>query len=138
MLKSFTVSNWTVLSAIVTSSSSLSSAEPVSSNEVFIFSPSSGLTNFIKYVLANPTSTAINDVTANTTMIVIIIFPSLFGFSILAIDVVIVKNTSGTITTNNRFKNMSPKGCNIVAFSWNIIPTIAPTIIATKRIIVVL
>ena len=36
------------------------------------------------------------------------------------------------------FKNIFPKGCNIVAFSWNIIPTIAPTIIATKRTIVVL
>lgn len=56
----------------------------------------------------------------------------------MAIDVVIVKNISGTMITNNRFKNTSPKGCNIVAFSWNIIPTIAPTIIATKRTIVVL
>ena len=81
---------------------------------------------------------AVGSVTANTAMIVIIIFPSLCGFSILAMDVVIVKKISGTIVTNNRFKNISPKGCNIVAFSWNITPMNAPTIIATKRIIVVL
>ena len=118
------------------SSSSDCSSPTVSSSDVFIFSPSSVLTSFTKYVLAKPTNTAISEVTANTAIIVIIIFPSLFGFSIFAMDVVIVKKISGTMITNNRFKNMSPKGCNIVAFSWNIIPTIAPTIIATKRIIV--
>ena len=89
-------------------------------------------------MLANPSNTAISDVTTNTEIIVTIILPSLFGFSILAIDVVIVKKISGTMITNNRFRKMSPKGCNLVAFSWNIIPTNAPTIIATKRIIVVL
>lgn len=51
-------------------------------------------------------------------------------------EVVIVKKISGTTMTNKRFKNRSPKGLRIVAFSWNIIPTIAPTIIATSRIIV--
>ena len=38
--------------------------------------------------------------------------------------------------TNKRFKNKSPKGLRIVAFSWNMIPTIAPTMIATNKIIV--
>ena len=76
------------------------------------------------------------DVTTNTPIIVIIIFPILFGVFIFAIDVVIVKNTNGTMIHNNRFRKISPNGCKIVAFSWNIIPTIAPTIIATRRIIV--
>ena len=49
---------------------------------------------------------------------------------------VIFKKISGTMITNNRFKNKSPKGLNIVAFSLNTIPMIEPTIIATKRIIV--
>ena len=69
-------------------------------------------------------------------MIVIMIFPRRFGVFILEIEVVIVKKMSGIMTTSKRFKNKSPKGLKIVAFSWNIIPTIAPTIIATKRIIV--
>ena len=55
---------------------------------------------------------------------------------ILAIDVGIVKNINGTIITNNRFKKISPNGLRTVAFSWNTIPTIAPTIMATKSIIV--
>ena len=76
------------------------------------------------------------DVNKNTHIIVTMILPNRFGVFIFAIDVVIVKKMSGTMITNKRFKNKSPKGLSIVAFSWNIIPTIAPTIIATKRIIV--
>ena len=52
------------------------------------------------------------------------------------LNVVIVRKMSGTMITNKRFKNKSPNGLNIVACSWNTIPTTAPTIIATKRIIV--
>lgn len=135
MLKSFTDIRLTVLSSRLKSSSSLSSSIG-SSNELLIFSPSSGSTNFTKYVLANPINTAIIDVNANTHTIVIIILPNLFGVFIFAIDVVIVKNISGMIITNKKFKNKSPKGLRIVAFSLNTIPTIAPTIIATNNIIV--
>jgi len=133
--KSLTVNNFTVLSAIVISSvdSAASSSEV---NDAFIFSPSSGFTSLTKYVLKNPTITAIKDVTTNTPIIVTIIFPILLGLCILAIDVVTFKNISGTTTTNNRLTNTSPNGCKTVAFSWNIIPTSDPTIIATKRIIV--
>ena len=52
------------------------------------------------------------------------------------IAVVMFKKISGTIITNNRFKNKSPNGLNIVAFSLKITPTMLPTIIATKSIIV--
>ena len=52
------------------------------------------------------------------------------------IDVVIVKNINGVITTSNKFKNMSPKGLKTVAFSLNINPTIAPIIIDTNNTIV--
>lgn len=76
------------------------------------------------------------EVNINTSTIVPIILPNLFGCCILAIDVVIVKNISGTIITNRRFKNISPNGCNTVAFSLNTIPITAPTIIATNNIIV--
>ena len=67
-------------------------------------------TSLTKYVLANPTSTAIIDVKINTPIIVTNILPSLFGCFILEIDVVIVKKMRGTIITNRRFRKMSPKG----------------------------
>ena len=120
----------------IETSSSVSSSPVVSSNAARICAPSSGSTNFTKYVLAKPTNTAIIDVNRNTHTIVTMIFPNLLGVCIFAIDVVIVRKMSGTMITNKRFKNKSPNGLSIVAFSWNIIPTIAPTIIATKRIIV--
>ena len=135
--KSFTVSNFTVLSAIVISSSlSVSSVVVTSSKDAFIFSPSSVFTSFIKYVLANPINTAITDVITNTSNIEPIIFPILFGCFIFDIAVVMFKKISGIIITNNRFKNKSPSGLSIVAFSLKMIPMILPTIIATKRIIV--
>ena len=132
--KSFTDINVTVLSSIEISSVSCCSS--VASSEALICSPSSGSTNLIKYVLKKPIKTAKIEISRKTTIIVIITFPNLFGCLILAIDVVMFKKISGTITTSNRFKNKSPKGLNMAAFSWNTIPTIAPTIIATKRIIV--
>ena len=92
--------------------------------------------SFTKYVLANPTNTAIIDVITNTKIIEPIIFPNLLGCFIFDIAVVMFKKISGTIITNNRFKNKSPNGLNIVAFSLKITPTMLPTIIATKSIIV--
>jgi len=74
----------------------------------------------------------------NTNIILLIIFPSLFGLSILIIAVVMVKNISGTITTNIKFIKISPKGLRTLAFSLNINPTIAPIIIEIKSIIVLL
>ena len=120
--KSFTVSKLTVLSAIVGSFSSSTSVlafstSVSSSNDCFMFSPSYGFTNLTKYVLAKPINTAIIDVIKNTIIIVIMIFPSLLGVFIFVIDVVIVKKIKGTIITSNRFKNMSPKGFRIAAFS---------------------
>ena len=76
------------------------------------------------------------DVIINTKNVAPTIFPSLFGDFIFDIDVVIVKNINGVITTSNKFKNMSPKGLKTVAFSLNINPTIAPIIIDTNNIIV--
>ena len=38
--------------------------------------------------------------------------------------------------TNKRFKKISPNGLSTVAFSLKISPTAAPTISATRRIIV--
>ena len=137
--KSFTVSSFTVLSAIVISSSSESwvSVElSALSSVALICSPSSVFISFTKYVLANPINTAITDVRTNTNNIEPIIFPSLFGCFIFDIAVVMFKNISGIIITNNRFKNKSPSGLSIVAFSLKMIPMILPTIIATKRIIV--
>ena len=134
-VKSFTVSRFTVLSAIVNSSAS-SVVSSSYCNACLMLSPSSVSTSFTKYVLANPISTAMIDVTINTPMIVAMILPSLFGVFIFVMDVVIVKKIKGTIITNNRFRNMSPSGFKIAAFSWNMIPMIAPTIIAAKRIIV--
>ena len=62
--------------------------------------------------------------------------PLLFSQVIFDLDVVIVKNINGVITTSTKFKNMSPKGLKTVAFSLNINPTIAPIIIDTNNIIV--
>ena len=135
-VKSFTVNKLAVLFNIPISSFSCVSSSVVSCNDCFIFSPSSGFTNFIKYVLANPIKTAIIDVIINTKNVAPTIFPSLFGDFIFDIDVVIVKNINGVITTSNKFKNMSPKGLKTVAFSLNINPTIAPIIIDTNNIIV--
>ena len=87
-------------------------------------------------MLKNPINTAMIDVNTNMPIIVITIFPNLLGDFILETDVVIVKKISGTTITNNKFKNKSPSGFTIVAFSLKTIPTMAPTIIATKRIIV--
>ena len=110
-----------------------------------IFSVSCGFTSFTKYVLKNPINTAISDVTINVAIIVVtinvaiivnIILPIRLGVFIFDIDVVIVKNISGTIITNKRFKNTSPNGFKTVALSWNITPTIAPMIIDATRIIV--
>lgn len=131
--KSFTVNKLTVLSAIDNSSSSCTAS---SSNTSTIFAESLVFTSFIKYVLKKPTSTAITDVITNTNIIVPTILPKRLGSLILATDVVIVKNISGTITTNKRFKKISPNGASIVAFSLKISPMTAPTIIATRRIIV--
>ncbi len=131
--KSFTVSKLTVFSAIESSSSSSTAS---SSKTSTIFSESSGFTSFIKYVLKNPTSTAITDVITNTNIIVPTIFPKRLGCFILATDVVIVKNINGTIMTNKRFKKISPSGFKIVAFSLKISPTTAPTIIESNKIIV--
>ena len=117
--KSFTVSNFTVLSAIVISSSSVLSVSATSSalsNVALICSPSSVFISFTKYVLANPINTATIDVKTNTSNIEPIIFPILFGCFIFDIAVVMFKNISGIIITNNRFKNKSPNGLNIVAF----------------------
>ena len=125
--------------AIVMSSSSVLSVSATSSalsNVALICSPSSVFISFTKYVLANPINTATIDVKTNTSNIEPIIFPILFGCFIFDIAVVMFKNISGIIITNNRFKNKSPNGLNIVAFSLKIIPMMLPTIIATRSIIV--
>ena len=82
--------------------------------------------------------TAIIDVIKNITIVLIRILLSLFGSCILEIDDVIVKNINGTIITNKRFKNKSPSGLTISAFSLKIKPQIAPMITQPKRIIVLL
>jgi len=112
------------------------SAVPLcASNSSLIFAPSSVFTSLNEYVDKTPTRTETNDITINTQKIVIIIFPNLFGCLIFAIDVVILKNISGTITTNSKFRKISPKGFKTAVFSLNAIPTIAPIIIAAKSII---
>ena len=136
LLKSLTVSTFTVLSKIFKSSVSVVSAVPLcSSNSALIFAPSSVFTSLNEYVDKTPTRTETNDITINTQKIVIIIFPNLLGCLIFAIDVVILRNISGTITTNSKFRKISPKGFKTAAFSLNAIPTIAPIIIAAKSII---
>ena len=54
------------------------------------------------------------------------------------IELDIVKNTNGTITTNIKLIKISPKGLKIVAFSLKIRPTMVPKIIPPIRIIVLL
>ena len=129
-MKLFTVNTSAVLSNIERSSFFISSFTRV----LVIFAVSSGFTKSILYVVIKPTITATIEVTKNATIVVIIIFPSLFGVLIFAIDVVIVKKTSGTITTNNRLIKISPNGLSTLASSLNIIPTIAPIIIANNNI----
>ena len=63
------------------------------------------------------------------------IFPNLFIFAILEIADEIVRKTSGTTIVNIRFKNISPKGFNTVAFSPKTIPIILPKIIEDNNII---
>lgn len=63
---------------------------------------------------------------------------NLFGSRILDIDDAIVKNINGTIITNNKFKNKSPRGFTTVAFSLNIRPHIPPMITNVNNIIVFL
>ena len=77
-----------------------------------------------------PTITAIIDVIKNITIVLIKILPNLLRSLIFEIEDVIVKNINGTIMTSNRFKNKSPSGFTISAFSLNIKPQIAP--ITTK------
>ena len=78
------------------------------------------------------------DITANTIRIVIIILPNLLGFSILIIDDVIVKNISGTITTNIKLRKISPKGLKTQAFSLKIRPIIVPIIMLNNKMMVLL
>ena len=78
------------------------------------------------------------DITANTIRIVIIILPNLLGFSILIIDDVIVKNIRGTITTNIKFRKISPKGLKTQAFSLKIRPIIVPIIMLNNKMMVLL
>ena len=73
-------------------------------------------------------------VTMNIASIELIIFPSRFKLSIFATAEEIEKNTSGTTTMNNKFKNKSPNGLIILAFSPNINPIIDPMIMEDKRI----
>ena len=87
-----------------------------------------GLTNFIEYVIARPIKQAISDVIKNITNVEVITFPNLLGCFILAMEVVIVRNISGTIITNNKLINKSPNGLNTAAFSPKISPIIAPII----------
>lgn len=54
------------------------------------------------------------------------------------IELDIVKNTNGTITTNIKLIKISPKVLKIVAFSLKIRPTMVPKIIPPIRIIVLL
>ena len=107
-----------------------------SSKEAKIFWPSSTFTNLINIVLSRPTTTAIIDVITITRIIDPIILPKRFGCFILAIEVLIVKNTNGTIITNIKFKKMSPNGLKTVAPSFHIKPIIAPIIIETSNITV--
>lgn len=132
--KLFTDIKLTVLSKIETSSESVVSKSSASVDLISSLSCESTSSNV--NVVAKPINTAINEVSKNTTIIAIIILPSLLGVCIFAIDVVIVTNISGTIITNNIFKNKSPNGLRIVAFSPKQRPTIVPTIIETKIIIV--
>ena len=60
----------------------------------------------------------------------------LINVLLIVMAVVMFKKISGTIITNSKFKNISPKGLSTAAFSWNITPTIAPTIIEASKIIV--
>ena len=78
------------------------------------------------------------DITANTIRIVIIILPNLLGFSILIIDDVIVKNIRGTITTNIKFRKISPKGLKTQAFSLKIRPMNVPIIMLNNKMMVLL
>ena len=135
--KSFTVSVFTVLCKILVSSfDSSESLLVISSNELFICSPSSVDTSLIGNAEINPIITATIDVIMKTLIIPTIIFPNLLGCVIFAIAVDIFKNTNGTIIINIKFKNKSPNGLSTAAFSLNIIPTIAPIIIANNSIIV--
>ena len=81
---------------------------------------------------------SINEVIINTPMVEVITFPNLLGCFILAIDVVIVKKINGTITTNHKFMNKSPKGLSIDAFSPINKPIIAPIINDESNVIVCL
>ena len=67
-------------------------------------------------------------------MIVPNILPILFGCFILPIDVDRVKNIKGTTITSSIFKNKSPSGLTIAAFSLNISPIIVPRIILPIKI----
>lgn len=91
-------------------------------------------TNLNALVVTTPTNTLTKDVTINTAIIVPNILPTLFGYFILPIDVLIVKKISGTIITSNIFKNKSPKGLRTVAFSLKTNPTIVPIIIEPNNI----
>ena len=118
------------------SASSASTSSLLFSNDSSIALPSSTFTSLTKNVLNSPTKTAIIDVITITKTIEPIILPKRFGCFILAIDVLIVKNTNGTIITNIKFKKMSPNGLKTVAPSFHIKPIIAPIIIESSNITV--
>jgi hypothetical protein len=63
------------------------------------------------------------------------IFPSLFMLTILPIAEVTLKNTSGTMIINIRFKNKSPRGSTTAASGPTIAPIKPPTITAASRMI---
>ena len=123
-LKSPTLISSTVLSKKLSSGFWTFSVEKAS----LIIPVSLSLISLNVFVVAIAKKTAINEVINEITMILPKIFLSLFGESILAIVVLIVKNKSGTIVTNNRFKNKSPSGLTTLTSSLNIIPHIAPII----------
>ena len=133
-LKSSTLISLTVLSKKLSLSLTLSDELNIFSIETL--SPES--TKLVINVVPTPTSTATSEVIINTNNIDAIIFPSLFGLFIFAIVVVTVKNTKGTITTNIKLRNKSPKGLTISAFSLKIKPAIVPIIIEITKIIVCL
>ena len=82
-----------------------------------------------------PIITLIIEVMINVIKLTSNIFPILLGLFIFPIDVVMVKNISGTIITNKVFKNKSPNGFKLLDFSLNIKPIIIPIIIDVKSMI---
>lgn len=92
------------------------------------------LTNLNILVLIIPIVIIINDVNINTITIDNKVFPILFGLFTLYMDVIIVKNRSGTIVISNMFMNKSPKGFKTIALSFRIIPISVPSKIKITNI----